>query len=81
VDSIARSKHDDISRNEWKYLAEVKTQLDPDLPLVPCLAGEINQVLLNLVVNASHAIADVARQDGDPLASSPSPLKKMESGR
>src|SRR5208337_443975 len=31
------------------------------LPNVPCLAGEINQVLLNLVVNASHAIADVVQ--------------------
>jgi PAS domain S-box-containing protein len=53
-----------ISRNEWKYVAEMKTSLDPELPLVPCLAGEINQVLLNLVVNASHAIADVPRENG-----------------
>jgi PAS domain S-box-containing protein len=51
-----------ISRNEWKYVAEVKTQLDPNLPLVPCLAGEINQVLLNLLVNAAHAIADASHQ-------------------
>jgi hypothetical protein len=36
-----------ISHNEWKYVADVQTQLDPHLPLVPCLAGEINQVLLN----------------------------------
>jgi len=48
-----------ISRNEWKYVADVQTHLDPTLPNVPCLAGEINQVLLNLVVNASQAIADV----------------------
>lgn len=53
-----------ISRSEWKYVAEMETNLDPQLPLVPCLAGEINQVLLNLVVNASHAIADVPREDG-----------------
>jgi PAS domain S-box-containing protein len=53
-----------ISRNEWKYVAEMETNLDPELPLVPCLAGEINQVLLNLVVNASHAIADVRRENG-----------------
>jgi PAS domain S-box-containing protein len=51
-----------ISHNEWKYVAEVQTHLDPDLPLVPCLAGEINQVLLNLVVNAAHAVADASRQ-------------------
>jgi PAS domain S-box-containing protein len=53
-----------IAHNEWKYVAGVQTQLDPNLPLVSCLAGEINQVLLNLVVNAAHAVADVPHQDG-----------------
>ena len=48
-----------VARNEWKYVAEVETDLAPDLPPVPCLPGEINQVLLNLLVNAAHAIADV----------------------
>ena len=48
-----------ISRNEWKYVAEMETDLDRDLPPVLCLAGELNQVILNLIVNASHAIADV----------------------
>jgi PAS domain S-box-containing protein len=56
-----------ISRNEWKYVAAVQTQLDSHLPLVPCLAGEINQVLLNLVVNAAHAIADVPKREGNEL--------------
>ena len=40
-------------------MAEAETKLDPDLPLVPCHRGEINQVFLNLIVNAAHAIADV----------------------
>ncbi len=48
-----------VSRNEWKYVADAVTDLDPELPLVPCLPGEFNQVILNLVVNAAHAIADV----------------------
>ena len=48
-----------VSRNEWKYVAEMTTELDPDLPLVECLPGEINQVLLNIIVNAAHAIGDV----------------------
>jgi signal transduction histidine kinase len=48
-----------VARNEWKYVAQIKTELDPDLPLVPCMPGEFNQVLLNLVVNAAHAIAEV----------------------
>jgi signal transduction histidine kinase len=47
-----------VARNEWKYVAEVETKLDPGLPLVPCLSGEFNQVILNLLVNAAHAIAD-----------------------
>ncbi|HRE99593.1 MAG TPA: ATP-binding protein [Pirellulaceae bacterium] len=45
-----------VSRNEWKYVAEVATDLDPDLPLVRCLPGDLNQAVLNLVVNAAHAI-------------------------
>ena len=47
-----------ISRNEWKYVADLVTDFDPDLPLVPCLPGDINQVILNLVVNAAQAIAE-----------------------
>lgn len=52
-----------ISHNEWKYVAKMETRLDPDLPLVPCLAGEINQVLLNLVVNSAQAIAEAVKGD------------------
>jgi len=48
-----------VCRNEWKYVAEMVCEFDPGLPLVPCLPGEINQTILNLVVNAAHAIADV----------------------
>ncbi|MDB6033469.1 MAG: Blue-light-activated protein [Verrucomicrobiales bacterium] len=48
-----------VAHNEWKYLAEMKTDFDPALPAVPCLPGEINQVILNLIINATHAIADV----------------------
>ena len=47
-----------VARNEWKYVAELVTELAPNMPLVPCLPGEINQVLLNMIVNASHAIAE-----------------------
>jgi PAS domain S-box-containing protein len=56
-----------ISRNEWKYVAKMETRLDPDLPLVPCLAGEINQVLLNLVVNSAQAIAESGQRDGNSM--------------
>ena len=47
-----------VASNEWKYVAEMETELDPNLPLVPCLAGELNQVVLNIIVNAAHALAD-----------------------
>jgi PAS domain S-box-containing protein len=53
-----------VCRNEWKYVANVVTDFDPDLPLVSCLPGELNQVFLNLIVNASHAIGDVVEDGG-----------------
>jgi PAS domain S-box-containing protein len=48
-----------VSRNEWKYVAEMVIDLDSSLPPVPCLLGEFNQAILNLIINAAHAIADV----------------------
>jgi signal transduction histidine kinase len=45
-----------ISKNEWKYVADVELDLDPTLPLVKCMAAEFNQVLLNIIVNAAQAI-------------------------
>jgi signal transduction histidine kinase len=48
-----------VARNEWKYVADVVTDFDPVLPAVPCLPGEFNQVILNLLINAAHAIGDV----------------------
>ena len=47
-----------VATNEWKYHAEVVTGLDENLPMVPCNVGEINQVVLNLIVNGAHAIRD-----------------------
>lgn len=46
-----------VARHEWRYAADVELDLDPALPPVPCYPGEVNQVILNLVVNAAHAIA------------------------
>ncbi|MBI5585145.1 MAG: PAS domain S-box protein [Deltaproteobacteria bacterium] len=53
-----------VSRNEWKYVAELRTELDPQLPLVPAISGEINQVILNLIVNAAQAIAGPGKAPG-----------------
>jgi signal transduction histidine kinase len=46
-----------VTRNEFKYVADIETDLGP-IPQVPCQLGEINQVFLNLVVNAAHAVAE-----------------------
>ena len=48
-----------VARNEWKYVSEVATFLDEDLPLVPCHVSEVSQVILNLIVNSAHAISQV----------------------
>jgi signal transduction histidine kinase len=53
-----------IASNEYKYVAEVETQF-AELPLVNCYAGEINQVILNLIVNAAHAIGDMVKGTPD----------------
>ncbi len=55
-----------VARNEWKYVADVQMSLDRELPPVPCFAAEFNQVILNLLVNAAHAIAEVSAKDDSP---------------
>jgi signal transduction histidine kinase len=46
-----------VARNEWKYVAELEIIADDALPPVPVEAGPFNQVILNLIINAVHAIA------------------------
>jgi two-component system NtrC family sensor kinase len=68
-----------IARNEYKHVAELETDFG-DLPQVRCYVGELNQAVLNIVVNAAHAIADLVegtdrlgriwvqtRKDGDDV--------------
>jgi signal transduction histidine kinase len=47
-----------IARTEYKYVADVELELG-DIPRVFCHGGDVNQAVLNLVVNAAHAIGDV----------------------
>ena len=47
-----------VARNEYKYVAELETDLG-ELPPVLCYLSDLNQVFLNLVVNAAHAIGEV----------------------
>jgi two-component system NtrC family sensor kinase len=53
-----------IANNEYRHVAELGTQFG-ELPAIPCFLGEINQVVLNLLVNASHAISDVVKDSGN----------------
>ena len=53
-----------VAHNEYKYVAKLETEFE-ELPLVLCHLGEINQVVLNLVVNAAHAIGDIVRDTGN----------------
>ena len=55
-----------ITRNEWKYVAEMETDFDSTMPLVPCFRAELNQVILNMIVNAAHAIAEVKMDCSSP---------------
>lgn len=54
-----------VARNEWKYVSEIELDLDPMLPDIPLLADEIGQVVLNMLVNASHAIGEKITDNPD----------------
>jgi signal transduction histidine kinase len=53
-----------IARNEYKFVAAIETDLG-ELPMITCNAAGITQVVLNLLVNAAHAIGDVVTDTGD----------------
>lgn len=52
-----------MSCNEWKYFAELKTHLDNALPKIPCVIDEINQVILNMIINATDAIKEAVKRE------------------
>jgi len=47
-----------ITRNKWKYVADLELELDPKLPNVYCSLDQINQVILNLILNSVDAIGE-----------------------
>jgi PAS domain S-box-containing protein len=47
-----------VATNEWKYVADLRLELDDTLPPVPAFRNELTQAILNLVVNAAHAIGE-----------------------
>ena len=50
-----------MTRGTWKNCLEMHTQLDENLPQIMCYEGELNQVLINLIVNATHAIEETSK--------------------
>jgi signal transduction histidine kinase len=53
-----------VAHNEYKYVADVKTEFG-ELPQVVCHIGDLNQVFLNVLVNAAHAISDAIGDGGE----------------
>ncbi|KAA3615620.1 MAG: PAS domain S-box protein [Calditrichaeota bacterium] len=54
-----------VCRNEWKYVSEIITEFDENLPPIPCIPDAFNQVILNLIINAAHAISDALKKTGE----------------
>jgi len=52
-----------VARHELKHVAKVSTDFG-NLPLVSCHLGDLNQVFLNLLVNAAQTIGDVVAKTG-----------------
>ena len=51
-----------IAKNNYKYVAEVKTEFE-EVPSIKCMPNEINQVFLNIIVNAAQAIESEKRKE------------------
>jgi PAS domain S-box-containing protein len=49
-----------VASNEYKYVAKIYTEFST-LPAVVCNIGQLNQVFLNLIVNAAHAVQDAGK--------------------
>ena len=47
-----------VCRSQWKHVADAVTDLDPTPPVVACVPGDVQEVLINLIINAAHAIED-----------------------
>ena len=52
-----------VTRSEWKLIADFETDFDQDMPMIPCLISEFNQVVLNMIINARDAISDCLEKD------------------
>ncbi|MDP3481448.1 MAG: ATP-binding protein [Desulfoprunum sp.] len=53
-----------VCHNVYKYVAEMETDFG-ELPTINIYPGDIGQVIVNLVVNAAHAIADLKGESAE----------------
>lgn len=67
-----------VCRNEWKYVAELRTEFDPELVAIPCLPSELSQVLVILIVNAAQAISESRKTAPDRLGTILIQTKRFE---
>lgn len=49
-----------VASSQWKHVAELEMELGPGIGNIPCFPDQFNQVILNMIVNAAHAITDAA---------------------
>jgi signal transduction histidine kinase len=56
-----------VAQNEYRSVAVIETDL-AELPTVMCFPGRLNQVFLNLIVNAAHAVADAKPEAGGKIS-------------
>jgi signal transduction histidine kinase len=54
-----------LCRSEWSHLADVVADFDSEFPMVHCLPTDIHRVMVNLMVNAAHAVADATHNGED----------------
>ena len=54
-----------VSSNEWKYIADMETDLSKSLPNALGFPGDLNQAFLNIIVNAAHAIEKRQETESD----------------
>lgn len=66
-----------VSRSEWRYLANLSTDYATDIPKIMCHRDEFNQVILNLIVNAAHAIEQKYGKDSEQLGNIKITVKKI----
>jgi signal transduction histidine kinase len=54
-----------VTRNEWKYVSDMETDFALSLPPVTCYPADLNQAVINMIVNAAHAVEEKQKHSGN----------------